>query len=480
MKNNSVEIIVGLFVVVVFVVLGWLTTQMGKFSFKSKPVYTIYAPFDNIAGLDVNTKVKVAGVDVGVIKSIQLEKGKAVVEMAIFNKYKIPKDSTALIKSKSLLGDKFLEIRFGKSNEYLKNGDFLTNTESATDIGTLVNNVNKIFSNQQNGNAGLIQAITKISELAENLNSIVQENRETLKVAIAQTKSAMENFNASMKIIKTLVQENKKDVRLAVENARMSMEKLNQTLDNLYFMTSNMRNGKGTIGKLVSDDSLYNNLNNASSSLNNIGKKIDSGEGTIGKLVNDDAVYNNLNDTLKYIKRYLTKANRILINVSARNEYRFRDKNSKGKIYADIYTMPDKFYRVGLTDETDHSEDINGSKDNKMRLTALMGKRYYNFTLRGGIIESTFGFGVDYTPFDNLKFSVDAFDFNHDNDIRDTNAQLRAELVYTFLRHFSVFGGVDEILNPKTRSVYAGAGMEFSNDDLKYFIDKVPTGAFSK
>ncbi len=421
MRNKNFEVIVGMFVVLVLILLGWLTTQMGKFNIKSKPVYTIYAPFDDIAGLDVNTKIKVAGVDIGVIKDIKLENGKAIVTLAIYDKYKIPKDSLALIRSKSMLGDKFLEIKFGHSKQFLSDGDFLTHTESATDVGALINNINKIFNNQQ------------------------------------------------------------KDIQLAVENARLSMEKLNKTLDNLYFMTYRMKQGKGTIGKFISDDGLYKNLNSTSGNLSDISSKIKNGEGTLGKLVNDDGVYNNLNDTLKYIKKYLTKANRILINVSARTQYGFRDQESKGKIYADIYTMPDKFYRIGITDETDHSEENKKDDDNKMRITALMGKKYYDFTLKGGIIESTFGLGVDYSMLDNkLMFSVDAFDFNHDNDIRDKNAQVRAELAYTLLRHFSVFGGVDEILNSKTRSAYIGAGMEFSNDDLKYFMDKAPTGAFSK
>ncbi len=481
MKNKNIEIIVGLFVIFVLIVLGWLTTQMGKLTVSKKPIYTLYASFDDAAGLSVNTHIKVAGVDIGVIKRINLKNGKALVTLDVYSNYKIPQDSIALIKSKSLLGERYLEIRFGHSNKYLKNGDFITNTESATDIGSLVSNINKIFSNQKSGNAGLSEAISKISQLVVSLNGVVEENRETLKLAIAQTKNAMDNFNTSMELVKKLVQENKQDMRAAVENARLSMEKLNQTLDNLYFMTYKMKNGKGTIGKFVNDDSIYKNLNSASSNIENISRKINNGEGTIGKFVNNDSVYNNLNDTLKYIKKYLTKANRILINVSARTEYEARSKESKGKISADIYTMPDKFYRIGLTDETDHSKKAKDEKDNKMRITAMMGKRYYNFTLRGGIMESTFGFGVDYNLFDNkLRLSVDAFDFNHDNDYRDNNAQLRAEIAYTLLRHFSLFGGVNEALNPKTRSFYAGAGMEFSNDDLKYFIDKVPTGALSK
>ena len=478
MRGKNFEIIVGLFVVIVLILLGWLTTQMGKFSFKHKPTYTIYAPFSDVSGLDVNTKVKVAGVTVGVVKNIRLKGAKAVVSIAIYSQYKIPVDSVALIKSKSLLGEKFLEIQFGSAHKYLKNGDYLTRTESATDIGTLVKNINKVFNNQNREN--ISKAIEKIGQLSEHLDEMVQENRKTLKVAIQQAKDAMENFNKSMEVIKNMVNENKQNVKLAIANARYSMEKLNKTLDNIYFMTYKMRQGKGSLGKLINDNSLYNNINAASSNIKNITGKINNGKGTIGKLVNSDSVYNNLDETLKYIKRYLSKTNRIFIKVSTGSEYLFRDGDSKGFINADIYTMPDKFYRIGLVSEKNYEDTPNpsGSDSNKMRFTAQMGKRYYNFVLRGGITESTFGVGADYYALnDRAKFSIDAFDFNHDNDIRDKNAQLKAQLSYTFWRHFSIFGGVNEILNSRSRSAYLGGAIEFSNDDLKYFISNAPMGA---
>ena len=472
MRGKKFEIIVGLFVLFVIVVLGWLTTQMGVFSLKTKGAYTVYAPFSDVAGLDVNTKVKVAGVDIGVVRKIGLKGSKAVVALAIYKEYKIPKDSTASIKSKSLLGDKFLEIKFGHSKEFLSNGDYIAHTESATDVGTLVKNINKVFNQQNREN--ISKAIEKISILSGHFDDAIQENRKELKEAIHRA-------NETMALLQKILDQNRADIRSAIVDARDSMEKLNKTLGNLYFITDEVKQGKGTLGKLVNNDELYNRLNDASNSIKNISGKIDSGKGTLGKLVNNDSVYNNLDETLKYIKRYLSKANKIMVNVSVGSDYQFKKQDSKGYINANIYTMPDKFYRLGIISEKNYkdSENPSGNDDTKVRFVAQMGKRYYNFALRGGIMESTFGIGADYYAFDNqLKFSVDAFDFNHDNDIRDNNAQLKAQISYTILRHFNIFGGVNEILNSKSRSGFIGAGMEFSNDDLKYLSDKIPAGSF--
>ncbi len=478
MRRKNFEIIVGIFVVAVLLILGWLTTKMGKFSLNKKPTYTLYAAFNDVSGLNVNTRVKVAGVDIGFVKSIGLKNGKAVVQLAIYRKYKIPKNSIAVIKTKSLLGEKYLEIRFGNSNEYLQNGQYIAKTISPTDIGTLISNINKVFNQKNREN--IAQALERINQLMNNLNGVIKENRATVKMALQQAETAMDNFNKSMDILKQMLKENRRDVRVAIENARKSMEELNSTLNNIYFVTAELRGGKGTLGKLLTDKQLYANLNSAAGNIKNITGKINSGRGTIGKLINDESVYNNLNDTLKYLKRYMTKANRIMINISARTEYLPRNSDSKGYITADIYTMPDKFYRIGLVNEKNYKNTYNpsGENSNKMRLIAEMGKRYYNFVLRGGIIESTFGFGMDYyTLNDRLKFSADLFDFNHTNDIRDHNAQLKAQITYRFLRHFSIFGGVNEILNPRSRSVFLGGGIEFSNNDLKYFMDKIPTGS---
>ncbi len=476
MRRRNFEIIVGLFVVAVLVLLGWLTTQMGKFSLKKRPTYTIYATFSDVSGLNPNTPVKVAGVDIGKVKSIGLRNGKAVVALSIYKKYKIPSNSVAVIKSKSLLGEKYLEIEFGNSNRYLTDGGFIARTVSPTDIGTLISNINKVFNQQNREN--IARALEQINRLTKSLNTVVEENRASLKAAIEQAKAAMDNLNKSMELVKEMIKQNRQDVRAAITNARESMEKLNKTLENVYLMTNSIRTGKGTLGKLITDKQLYTNLNQAAGNISDITGKINSGKGTIGKLVNDESIYNNLNDTLKYIKRYVTKANRIMINVQAQTAYQFRNSDSKGYIMADIYTMPDKFYRIGLVNEKNYktTENPEGSDSNKMRVIAEMGKRYYNFVLRGGIMESTFGLGVDYyTMNDRLKLSADLFDFNHTNDIRDHNAQLKAQITYRFLRHFSIFGGVNEILNARSRSFYLGGGIEFSNDDLKYFMDKIPT-----
>ncbi len=447
MKDKKIEAIVGVFVIIALVLLGWMSVKFKTISLGKKPAYTIYADFNNISGIEKNAKVNVAGVNVGFVKSIGLKKGKAVVGMSIYKQYKIPVDSSILISSNGLLGEKFLDIKIGHSEAYLKDGDTLANTQSSIGVNELIRNVNSVFNERNREN--LNEILNNFNKISNNLNEILDENRKAIRESIAEAEAAFNKFNRSM--------------------------------DNLYFLTNKIRNGEGNLGKLVNDDDFYNNIDIASKDAKQITHKINAGKGTLGKLVNDESVYDKLDETLVSINNYLEQLNRTQFNVRLKSEYQFRHNDNKEYAGVDIYTAPDRFYRIMAVNEKDYKydSDPSGNNSDRVRLTALMGKRYYNFTLLGGAIESTFGVGLDYYPeaFNNVRLGARFFDFDHENDIRDTHPQLKAEIEYRFLRHFALFGGVNEILNSRSRSLYAGLGMEFSDSDIPYALSKAPAGA---
>ena len=447
MKEKKFEAIVGIFVIIALVLLGWMSAKFKTISLGKKPTYTIYADFNNVSGIEKNAKVNVAGVNVGFVKSIGLKNGKAVVGMNIYKQYKIPVDSIASVSSRGLLGEKFLQIKIGHSKDYLKNGDILLNTQAFAGINELAANMNSAFNKKNREN--LSRILENFNKISNNLNKILSSNSQTIRESVLEAKEA---FN-----------------------------KLNHSMDNVYFLTNKIRNGNGTLGKLINNEDFYNNIDIASKDAKQITHKINSGRGTLGKLVNDESVYDKLDETLTSINNYLSQLNRTQFNVRLKSEYQFRHNDNKEYAGIDVYTAPDRFYRVMAVNEKDYKydSDPSGSNSDTVRLTALMGKRYYNFTLLGGAIESTFGVGLDYYPtaLDNVRLGVRFFDFSHDNDIRDTHAQLKVEAEYRFLRHFILFGGANEILNSRSRSLYAGLGMEFSDNDIPYALSKAPTGA---
>ena len=138
--KNSIEFLVGLFMIAGFLAFGYLALQLGEVSlFADSKNYTVVAQFDNVAGVKKGAAVQVAGVTVGHASKIWLdEEGYANVALQVEKTLELPVDSTASVKSTGLIGDKFISLSPGGEEELFKDGDLLTDTESAVDIESLI------------------------------------------------------------------------------------------------------------------------------------------------------------------------------------------------------------------------------------------------------------------------------------------------------------------------------------------------------
>jgi len=140
MKYAYLDIFVGIFLVIGFLALGWLALQLGEVPWLTgSRTYTIYAEFNNISGIKSGADVQVAGVKVGTVRELTLDKDAyAKVAMQIDNTVKIPVDSIASVKSMGIIGDKFIQISLGGDTNFFKEGGLITDTESAVDIESLI------------------------------------------------------------------------------------------------------------------------------------------------------------------------------------------------------------------------------------------------------------------------------------------------------------------------------------------------------
>ncbi len=138
--KNSIEFLVGIFMIAGFAAFGYLALQLGEVSFFSDSKnYNITAQFDNITGVKEGASVQIAGVVVGQVSKIWLdEDGVANVSLQINNVVALPVDSMASVKSQGLIGDKFIALSLGGDEELFEAGAVLTDTESAVDIESLI------------------------------------------------------------------------------------------------------------------------------------------------------------------------------------------------------------------------------------------------------------------------------------------------------------------------------------------------------
>ena len=140
MKKWSVEVAVGLFVLIGIACIGYLTIRLGKMEIIGDNYYTVSARFQSIAGLKAGSEVELAGVPVGQVEGFSLdqERWMAVVQMKIMKSIVLTEDVIASIKTAGLIGDKYIKLSPGVSDVPLKPGGVIIETESALDIEELI------------------------------------------------------------------------------------------------------------------------------------------------------------------------------------------------------------------------------------------------------------------------------------------------------------------------------------------------------
>ncbi len=138
MEKTKLELIVGMFVLVGIVCLGYLSIKLGKLELIGGDVYEVVAQFNSASGLKPGSAIEIAGVEVGRVRAITLKQDRAAVTLAVNSSVKLYTDTIASIKTRGIIGEKFLAISPGGGGDPLKPGDTIRDTESGLDLEELV------------------------------------------------------------------------------------------------------------------------------------------------------------------------------------------------------------------------------------------------------------------------------------------------------------------------------------------------------
>lgn len=138
MNQTRTEILVGIFVLVGIVCLGYLAVRLGKLELLGNQGYVVYADFASVAGLKIGDPVEIAGVKIGRVESIGLTDDRARLGLRVDDHVKLQEDVIASIRARGLIGDKFVLISPGASDRLLGAGGRIRDTESPPDINELI------------------------------------------------------------------------------------------------------------------------------------------------------------------------------------------------------------------------------------------------------------------------------------------------------------------------------------------------------
>ena len=138
MKRFDLELTVGLFMIVGILCLGYLAIKLGRMEVVGEQGYEIYAVFSNVGGLKNGSSIVIAGVDVGRVKNVTLDNYQARIVMNLPWSVKVQEDAIVSIKTKGLIGEKYIEITPGGSEKIIQPGGRLRETQSPIDFEELI------------------------------------------------------------------------------------------------------------------------------------------------------------------------------------------------------------------------------------------------------------------------------------------------------------------------------------------------------
>ena len=130
--------IVGIFVLIGLVCLGYLAIRLGKVELFGNTGYIVYADFSSVAGLKVGDPAEIAGVRIGKVESLGLAEDRARIALRLDPQVKIQEDAIASVRARGLIGDKFVLITPGASDKIVPPGGRIRETESPQDITDLI------------------------------------------------------------------------------------------------------------------------------------------------------------------------------------------------------------------------------------------------------------------------------------------------------------------------------------------------------
>ncbi|MFA6543949.1 MAG: MlaD family protein [Limisphaerales bacterium] len=348
MKNTSLETKLGMFVALVVIAAVVLLEMAGGTDFFKKG-YRLHGLFNTAQELKVGDPVKMAGVPVGKVEKIGFDQGRVKVTMKVDKGAEVKTDAKATIRFAGLMGQNFVSINLGSpGSPDFKDGDVIQTTEQA-DLSAImqklenaaggIENLTKSFSGDsiqnvlgpmtdflKNNNPkltalfGNLQTISdRIARGEGSVGKLLSDDalyQSTLKTVNTLNKTAADaqglvaDAKGAIGEVKSFMTEAKGslgDVKLALGDARKTLGHASETMivakQTLTDVRSDLQAGKGSLGKLLKDEALYNETTLAMSNLREIMQKINRGQGSVGKFVNDDSLFKNAKMTLQKLDK---------------------------------------------------------------------------------------------------------------------------------------------------------------------------------
>jgi phospholipid/cholesterol/gamma-HCH transport system substrate-binding protein len=307
--KESVESKVGLFFALAVILALIVLEYLGSFGFLQRG-YHLHALFKNVQDLKVGDAVKMAGVRVGRVESVLLTNAQADVAMNLRRATDVRTDSKASVSFTGLMAQNYVDIGFGTPAAPRAEDGAVLQTIEQPDMGQLFRRLDNVAVGVEN----LTRSFSgeKIDTLLGPLTDFIKDNRTNLTATISNIKTVSDRIEQGQGTVGKLINEdtlyvsvqqsvsNLQGVGGDIKNVSADAHKL---LTNANEVVLGVRGGQGTVGKLLTDDTLYREAAGSMTNLHEILLKINQGQGTVGQLINDDSFLKNAKLSLQKLDK---------------------------------------------------------------------------------------------------------------------------------------------------------------------------------
>jgi phospholipid/cholesterol/gamma-HCH transport system substrate-binding protein len=300
--KNTLETRLGMFIALAMIAAFIILHLVGGVNI-FKPGYHLRARFNNIQELKVGDAVKMAGVPIGQVEKIQLVQNKVEVLLRLNRDAPVKTDSTAVVKSAGLVGQNYVSIDFGTPSAPRLEQNQLIATAEQPDFNTLMVKLDDVATGVQN----LTKSFTgdKIDNLLGPFTDFMRQNNPRLTAIIGNFQAISSQVAEGKGTVGKLIYEDTlyNSAYASVTNLQDTITEVKQTVAQARTVVDQINSGQGTVGKLVKDEALYRETTASMLNLREILQKINSGQGSVGKLVNDQEFYKNAKLSLQKLDK---------------------------------------------------------------------------------------------------------------------------------------------------------------------------------
>lgn len=311
MNNAQMSARVGLFFLMGVALIWVVFSSLSKGKITRDNGYVLTATFTNLKELKTGDEVRMAGVKIGIVKETRLVGRRAQAVLLIDDRQKVPLDSSATIAMAGLLGNNYVAVDLGTDSAgYHQAGSSMKSVDTP-DLNTLVNEMGeigrKIDTALSKFNGALTGEGTKDGGLLGKMEKLVDENREKIGSITSNLDDITGKVRRGEGTVGKLINDSKlhDDLLASVQEIKAAAADARSFVSSAQAIADQVKSGQGTLGVLVYDKESGENMKATVKNVRQISDKLAKGEGTIGKLLNDEQLYLQAESSMRKLDRAL-------------------------------------------------------------------------------------------------------------------------------------------------------------------------------